>query len=133
MNKLLIPIDDSEMTDAALDLADRLARGLDAEAVLVYVTELPETSAQQTDTNRSAEALLERARRRLTAPSRIRVENAGDPTRGILRAAEEEHPDLIVMSTHGRSGLMEIAQGSVASEVVRAGIAPVTLVKPRDA
>jgi nucleotide-binding universal stress UspA family protein len=132
MKKLLVPIDGTDHSNAALAVADRLAIGLDAEAVLVFVAELPETSAQQEDAVRNAESKLERARERLTARSRIRVETTGDPARGILQAVEAEHPDMIVMSTHGRSGLMEIAQGSVASEIVRAGVAPVTLVKPDD-
>ena len=58
---------------------------------------------------------------------------AGDPVRGILEAAEDEDVDLIVMGTHGRFGLAELTQGSVASDLVRHGHVPVTLVRPENA
>lgn len=57
-------------------------------------------------------------------------ETSNSPSQGIVDALTAERPDLVVMSTHGRSGWAELAQGSVAEEVVRAGLAPITLVRP---
>lgn len=48
----------------------------------------------------------------------------------IADYARQNAADLIVMATHGRSGLSELVQGSVASAVVRSGVAPVLLVRP---
>jgi nucleotide-binding universal stress UspA family protein len=74
---------------------------------------------------------LSRAAREYELDADPRVEMGGDPAQGILRVAEEENADVIVMSTHGRSGLSELAQGSVAQEVVRDGRKPVLLVRPK--
>jgi nucleotide-binding universal stress UspA family protein len=43
----------------------------------------------------------------------------GDPATAILRAARDNHCDLIVMGTHGRTGLRRLLMGSVAEQVVR--------------
>jgi nucleotide-binding universal stress UspA family protein len=53
-----------------------------------------------------------------------------DAAETIIRFAREHRPDFIAMATHGRSGLNQLVQGSVASEVVRSGVAPVVLVRP---
>ena len=50
----------------------------------------------------------------------------------IVREAEKERPDVIVMATHGRTGLAHVLIGSVTEKVVRAGVAPVLLVHPED-
>jgi len=52
------------------------------------------------------------------------------PAERITRRAREEQPDLIVMATHGRTGLLRALFGSVAEDVVRAGVAPVLLAHP---
>jgi nucleotide-binding universal stress UspA family protein len=53
----------------------------------------------------------------------------GEPAATIVRIAEEEKADMIVMSTHGRTGLMRMLMGSVAEEVVRKAKCPVVTVK----
>lgn len=54
-----------------------------------------------------------------------------DPARAILAAAKELQADIIVMSTHGRGAVASVIQGSVAAEIVRSGVAPVLLVRPK--
>jgi nucleotide-binding universal stress UspA family protein len=54
-----------------------------------------------------------------------------DVARAIIEFATREKVDIIAMATHGRTGLREIVQGSVASAVVKSGVAPVLLVRPR--
>ena len=56
-----------------------------------------------------------------------------NPGAAIIQFAREGHFDLIAMATHGRSGLSELVQGSIASSVVKAGVAPVLLVRPSKA
>ena len=53
-----------------------------------------------------------------------------NPAGTIMDYAREQSVDVIVMATHGRSGLSRLVQGSVASRVVQSGVAPVLLVRP---
>lgn len=55
----------------------------------------------------------------------------GEPVKEIVDFAKQERIDLIVMATHGRSGLRETLQGSVTAEVIRSGVAPVLVLRPR--
>jgi nucleotide-binding universal stress UspA family protein len=54
----------------------------------------------------------------------------GEAQREIVDFAREVGFDLIVMATHGRSGLSELVQGSIAEAVLKSGVAPVLLVRP---
>ena len=54
----------------------------------------------------------------------------GDPVEEILAAAREQDIDLIMMATHGRTGLARVIFGSVAARVVGSGVRPVLLVRP---
>ena len=54
----------------------------------------------------------------------------GSPASAIVEMAEREHADMIVMATHGRTGLTRLLMGSVAEEVVRKATCPVLTVKP---
>jgi nucleotide-binding universal stress UspA family protein len=54
----------------------------------------------------------------------------GEPSQEIIRFAEEEDVDLIVMATHGRTGLAHVLLGSIAERVVRHSPVPVLTVKP---
>lgn len=58
--------------------------------------------------------------------------HVGDPAIEIIDFANRGHFDLIVMATHGRSGLCETLQGSVTAEVIRSGVAPVLVVRPKE-
>ncbi len=53
----------------------------------------------------------------------------GAPVEEILRTAEDVRPDLVVMGTHGRSGVARLLMGSVADQVVRRAHCPVITVK----
>jgi nucleotide-binding universal stress UspA family protein len=59
------------------------------------------------------------------------VVRKGTPTEGILRYAEEAGIDMIVMATHGHTGLRHILMGNVTEKVVRHSPVPVLTVKPR--
>jgi nucleotide-binding universal stress UspA family protein len=61
-------------------------------------------------------------------PTERRLEE-GDPVTQILRVARETNCDLIVMGTHGRTGLGRLVMGSVAEQVVRKALCPVLTVK----
>lgn len=55
----------------------------------------------------------------------------GEPAEEIVEFAKSEGSDVIVMATHGRSGLQETLQGSVTAAVIRSGVAPVLVVRPK--
>ncbi len=60
----------------------------------------------------------------------VRVIRRGDPLTEILNFVKHENMDLIVMATHGRTGLVRALLGSVAEEVIRRSTVPVLAVKP---
>ena len=71
--------------------------------------------------------------RRLRYSGDVRqVVRQGEPYREIVRYATEENIDLILMATHGRTGLSHVLLGSVAEKVVRHSPVPVLTVKPED-
>lgn len=76
---------------------------------------------------------LERVASQLPAavPCTIETILDGDVKSAIVRFAMERQPDLIVMATHGRTGLVHVLFGDVAESVLRAGVAPVLLVHPQ--
>ncbi len=102
-----------------------------AGIVAVTVGNLPETTTMAREERDELMGMLNRVLKEFELEAEVRVEMGGDPPQGILRMAVEEEVDLIVMSTHGRSGLSEFTQGSVAREVVRDGRKPVLLVRPK--
>ncbi len=75
--------------------------------------------------------LAEAAVKRLVGPGRTAEARTttGDPRVEILTLAEQEKPDLIVLGSHGRSGLSKLMLGSVASHVVTHAHRPVLVVK----
>jgi len=78
-------------------------------------------------------AYLERVASQLPAavPCAIETILDSDAKSAIVRFAMEQHVDMIVMATHGRTGLVHVLCGDVADSVLRAGVAPVLLVHPQ--
>jgi nucleotide-binding universal stress UspA family protein len=130
MWRILVPLDNSELSRTVLPFAKDLARQLNGSLVLVTVGNLPETAVQRASEEDELRRMLERTRVRFGLSADLRVDMSGDAVKGILRAADEEDAHLIVMSTHGRSGLSELVQGSTAEGVVREGERPVLLIRP---
>ncbi len=126
---------------AALDFAVQLARENEATLCLMHVVFVPlvrpgyplEPAAVSSDEPPKAE-LEELARKRIhgEVPHEV-VVKVGQPAEAILRAAEELNPDLIVMATHGRRGMVRFFLGSVAERVVRESTRPVLTIRPTTA
>lgn len=76
------------------------------------------------------EYLMDQAGHFQGLPVKRRVILSSDPAESIIAYSQEQGIDLITMATHGRSGISRLVQGSVASQVVRSGVAPVMLVRP---
>lgn len=144
--RLLVPIDFSACSDAALGLAAELARAHGAEVTLLHVSDLPPnlageamiTPAGAKDPVRVADYVTRGARERLdvlatdlTARGIAVCTRAvtGDVAHEILRVAEDEAASAIVIGTHGRTGLSHLLLGSIAEKVVRASRVPVVTVR----
>jgi nucleotide-binding universal stress UspA family protein len=141
---MLCPVDFSEMSAAAYRFAARLAGACDARltAIHVYNFEAPayftpaqagEIAAQFEATRADAEAALRRFASESGGPGEPAVlVREGDPANAVLRAAAELQAGLIVMSTHGRSGLRRLLLGSVAERVLRDSSIPVLTIRGPD-
>lgn len=115
-----------------------LARDRDAELVILHVQEPPTAYAAGELYYGPVEPDIDALKQLLHAikPSDPQVTHRhrivqGDPATEIVRVAEEEGVDMIVMSTHGRKGLTRVLMGSVAEAVVRRANCPVLTLKQR--
>ncbi len=118
--KILVPIDETEFSEHALPKALELGRGeRDFELVLVSVGELPEVSQHAKETHSVLEKRLRKVRERLDPGLHVQeeVRLAGDPVRGILEVARDEHVDRIVIASHEHSAFRDLIDGSVAEEL----------------
>ena len=145
IQRILCPTDFSEPSFAALEVAAELARVFGAEIVVVHVltpipvAEIPALHAGF-NVDRYQEVLGESLRRaldeliatRLGGTATVRgVLVVGHPAAEIVRVGHEEGADLIVLSTHGRSGVGHLLFGSVAERVVRSARCPVLTIRAR--
>lgn len=139
---ILCPIDFSEVSLSALRLATSLRELFDARLVLVYVVEPivapsdftfgPMTSGDVEERlmDRSRQSLQEVVASLEVPPEKIhsRVEH-GRASQEIVRVAAEEKADLIVMGTHGYTGMAHVLLGSTAERVLRRAPCPVLTVR----
>ncbi len=141
--KVLCPTDFSAPSCEAVSAASEVARMFSAPLVLVHVVQpLPAAataaSGYPVDVEALETALLEHAKQRLHEFAHARVGRGVTTTvravRGsvaveILDVANDEGVDLIVISTHGETGLRHVLLGSVAERVVRMATCPVLTVR----
>jgi nucleotide-binding universal stress UspA family protein len=138
--RIVVPVDFSASSLHALEFAADLAKPVDAELVVLFVIEpvlyvVPDDAGAQggalaqlaSDQRRSANAELARIQRRYARRGlRVRAEvQNGVPPRVIVETAKRLKANLIVMATHGRSGVSRLLMGSVAERVVRTATCPV--------
>jgi nucleotide-binding universal stress UspA family protein len=134
--KILFPTDFSTTGRPALEMAASLARDRKARLLIVHVEEPPVAYGGGEFYYGSLEpdhAELERMLKDVVpTDSAVPVEHrmiVGSPAASIVYLAEKEGVDLIVMPTHGRTGLSRLLMGSVAEEVVRKAKCPVLTIK----
>jgi nucleotide-binding universal stress UspA family protein len=141
---LLVPLDGSELSECALATAVELATQLRADVLLVQVVPLPYVFPGVAETEAAAlEQQLAEVRTYLESVARrtegsatggptisFRAEASPTPATTIARVAQDEHADMIVMATHGRSGVERLVLGSVANGVLRHSTVPLLLVHP---
>jgi nucleotide-binding universal stress UspA family protein len=133
LQNILFPTDLSERADAAFPLACALARDQGARLVALYVDPPPKFHGEVVSRRQTAdyEQQLREALGRYQAPQGVQLEyrlDEGPPAEVICRIATELRVDLIVMPTHGRTGLRRLLMGSVTEEVLRQSPCPVLTV-----
>lgn len=139
VEKILAPTDLSELSRIGLEYALELARGWGAEVTVYHVASAADLASYQ------APALPDLVQKHRTALAQFLNENfaellplvevrqkveMGSPAANILEEARKEGSDLIVMSTHGRTGLAHVLMGSITEEVVRNAVCPVFSIHP---
>ena len=156
--RILCPIDMSEFSLEALKLGVKLAESSGAILSLLHVIDNPFDEFYMRSITQADPALMDLYQRQPLRRSRIvagltghaevmlkqfchewvqrlaRVRYAvrtGDPFEAIIDLAEDRRMDLIVLATHGRTGLRRLLIGNVAEKVVRHAPCPVLTVKPR--
>ncbi len=141
--RILVPVDGSETSRAALQEAIKLAKQLGARLKLVHVIEntrvfdaegMVDQSTLLDIATRSGEQVLSRAREvaqkeGIEAETTL-LEAGGDRNENVIVAeAKQWLAELIVIGTHGRSGISRLLFGSVAEGVVRGATMPVLLIR----
>lgn len=133
---ILVPKDFSQHSKMVLRYAESLARDREAKLPIVHVKEpppyFPPANHGVEDSGRGEEN--ERLAKVIPSDPAIRYAHrmlAGDPADEIVRLANKKRVEMIVMATHGRTGLSRLLKGSVAKTVVRKAKCPVlTLREP---
>ncbi|RKY21063.1 MAG: universal stress protein [Planctomycetota bacterium] len=139
---ILCPVDFSEHSRSALDQAEELARALGAQLVMLHVvapvlypvafgaapltTENFEERAKQAAEQELQKVVAEVSERGVPCSSLV---GAGSPSQRIVELVKTNAIDLVVMATHGHTGLKHALLGSVAERVVRHCACPVLTVK----
>ncbi len=145
--KVLVPLDTSDWAERALPHASEIARANNAELVLLHViqTHTSEYTPQVTlagmdelsDQNTAqVKAYLQGLRNQLKiegVKAHYAIVESRKPAETICEFASEEDIDLIVMSTHGRTGLARFLFGSIAHKIMQTVRVPVMLVRPEHA
>jgi nucleotide-binding universal stress UspA family protein len=146
LQRILVATDLSEGSEALFGFAEDLARRSGAQVIVVHIADPAEYDEIRRETRMGLDEYVEKLRSAIRrtfeksiegrTPARpIRVEvalKARSVPQELLEMARREQVDLIVLGTHGRTGLARVMLGSVAEEVLRHAVTPV-LVVPKTA
>jgi nucleotide-binding universal stress UspA family protein len=140
VERVLVPLDGSELAEEALPYARELAEKLDSRVRLLRAAApraVPDELVGTFDADISAslemiaEKYLAEVRLELETPQGVEsVVEAGPAAEAIISQVEQAPCDLVVMTSHGRHGFVRFALGSVTDRVLEASPAPVLVVRP---
>ena len=144
--KILVPVDFSEFSAKAVQYGSEFAKTFDAELILGHVLEIPtypmgmgmEAAAPMyisADVTPVVEERLDKLMKEHVAKGvKVRrwVRESTTPFLEIIQMAKDEDVDLIIMPTHGRTGLSHLIIGSTAERVVRQAPCPVLVVRQHE-
>jgi nucleotide-binding universal stress UspA family protein len=140
-HKIIVPLDGSKQAEAAIKPATFLARAFQASLKLVLVEEMPPHLSKE-EWELTQDEVLDRNRQHLEDYLRglaheVRSEGCsvsfavlplGPAAHRILEEVEAERPDLLVITSHGRTGLPRLVMGSVAESLARQSPCPVMII-----
>ncbi len=143
IRKILVAIDFSKNSRIALDWAVFFADKFDARIILFHAFAMPDVMKEPAQRHRSLNKdIMSRGKEKAAIDLRVFADKynenkiteitEGKPFIEIIKAARNYDADLIVMGTHGRTGLTSMLIGSVAEKVVRKAPCPVLTVKHPD-
>lgn len=139
LKQILVPVDFSECTEKALLYAVPFARQFDATLTLLHVVEPPYLPASEmgvvveVESKDDARKELETLRARLAGKVRCQtMVRKGSAQLEILDAAKELGSDLIILGSHGRTGVERLLMGSTVEKVVRRAGCPILIVRPHE-
>jgi len=133
LKTILAPTDFSDLSANGVRYACQLARDMGAELIIFNVAVLDESNAidkrqMERHKKRLGEFIAEKVADAGTGLKIRPVVVGGQPFGAIVDCADNEHIDLIVMSSHGRSGLSRMLIGSVTDKILRGAPCPVLVV-----
>ncbi len=143
INRILLPTDCSELSNQAFPYAISMAEKFEAQLHILHVVELfnydPYDGSIEMSNVAGIEMVREKASKILADyTEKAKKENVdvkevilkGTAYNEIVEYARNEDIDLIIMATHGRSGIMHMLLGSTTEKVVRHSPCPITTIKP---
>ena len=142
--RILVPLDGSALAEAALPHAQSLASDEKAEIILLRISVNPAAEFSFSDPSIADNLIQELEAETLAYMqlARARLQRAGCRTNFVIRqgpiaetilqVAAEVQADILVMSTHGRSGVKRWLLGSIAERVMRHSDIPVLLIRPKN-
>jgi nucleotide-binding universal stress UspA family protein len=137
MKKMLIAVDDGPTSERVASKGFQLGQQLNSEIALISVVD---TTALMTDSGMTPGELADIRKNDLKKSQQMLIDKVfkdykvwtfveeGKPFEAILKVAEEWEADLIVLGTHGRTGLSHLLMGSVAEKVIRHSTKPIFIV-----
>lgn len=133
LRNVLVPVDGSDLAELAVPAALELARLFETRVILLRVLE--ESKEGDAAGVREAEEHLDAISRTFERRGidTFTLVQKGDAVEEILNAVRFHHADLIVMTTHGRSGLSRLVTGSVTEQVLRRATVPLLVVRAEKA
>ncbi|MDC4206584.1 MAG: universal stress protein [Candidatus Manganitrophus sp.] len=135
IKRIFIATDFSDTSKEAFNQAVQLARQMEATLLLAHVIEPIDMAASHLEPFGFLELRLQQRLDRMVQPVReegLLVEThllKGDPAAEIIKAAGDLQCDLIVMGTHGRTGVPRLLMGSVTERVLRTSPVPIVAVR----
>lgn len=141
VNKILVPIDFSDYSKNALKYAAKFAASFNSKIYLIYVIEpviypadfsMGQVALPSIDTEmntRAKDELEQLAKREITGLEVVSLIKTGKPFVEIIETAQEEDIDMIIIATHGHTGIEHVLFGSTAEKVVRKAPCPVLTIR----
>lgn len=135
ISRILCPVDFSDSSQAALEYAEDFASWVGADLLLMHAFDQPasyDKHGQSVPADASVAKQFNEIKLRHDNVNVTRLLHAGTPGQVICWAAEHQNCNLIIMGTHGRTGLMHVLFGSTAEYVLQHARSPVLTIRPQD-